>query len=96
MLTTHNLAVIILVYIYIIIANFRNRKSHIKNRLILTQALRKFMFARRNENETSWVLFELSTFIYKINLNIQKQLLNDLEKPTEFRNEYNFLKQLLY
>ena len=79
-----------------IIANFRNRKSHIKNRSILTQALRKFMFARRNENETCWVLFELSTFIYKINLNIQKQLLNDLEKPTEFKNEYNFLRQLLY
>lgn len=54
----------------------RQKRIHFR----LWQALRKLMFVRRNENESSQILFQLMACIQQISLSLQEALEADLEK----------------
>lgn len=54
----------------------RQKRIHFR----LWQALRKLMFVRRSENESSQILFQLMACIQQICLSLQEALEADLEK----------------
>ena len=80
--------------------NFENQSNVTRQFEIqwkLSGALQKFMFTRRNENESSQVLFQLMTIVHDINLELQRGLKKDLEnlKSNGYIYEANFLSQFL-
>lgn len=76
-------------------AVIRNGKRLKEIQTILLKTLQRFLFARRNENESSLVLIQLMDIIQEIGFDLKRAYDKDLNelRAKGFLTEYNLLKQ---
>lgn len=74
----------------------KNAKRLKEIQTVLLKTLQRFLFARRNENESSLMLIQLMDIIQEISFDLNSAFDNDLNElgaKKEFIFEYSLLKQ---